>query len=82
MGFGWVGGWVGGVFFPERDGHERERAHSAAKGMQISQPVNLGKWVGGWVGGWVGARKVEKDEAVRMSYCGIWEGGWAGGVFS
>ena len=35
-------------------------------------------WVGGWVGGWVG-RKVEANEVVRTSYCGLWVGGWVGG---
>ena len=38
----------------------------------------------GWVGGWVGDRKVEENEAVRMSYweLGVWVGevgGWVGG---
>ena len=40
-------------------------------------------WVGGWVGGWGGwlneiyvcARKVEEEEAVGMSYCGLLGGG-------
>ena len=34
-----------------------------------------------WVGGWVGRLsygKVEEDEAVRMSYCGLLDGGWVG----
>ena len=42
----------------------------------------------GWVGGWVveflfllcmGARKVEEEEAVRMTYGGLGMGGWVGG---
>ena len=36
--------------------------------------VGLGGWGGGWGGG-----KVEEEEAVRMSYCGLGTGGWAGG---
>ena len=39
--------------------------------------------VGGWVGEWLSyvytARKVEENEAVRMSYCGLGMGGWVGG---
>ena len=31
------------------------------------------------MGGWVGDRKVEEDEAVRMSYCEIGVGGWVDG---
>ena len=32
--------------------------------------------MGGWVGRWVGCKWVEKEEAVRMSYCNGWVGGW------
>ena len=39
-------------------------------------------WRRGWVGGWVGDRKMEENEAVRMSYWNVgveWVGGWVGG---
>ena len=48
--------------------------------------------MGGWVGGWVGDRKIEEEQAVRMSCClseglggveekkkVVWVSGWMGG---
>ena len=36
-------------------------------------------WVGGWVGWWLAYRKVEENEAIRMSYCKLGMGGWVDG---
>ena len=40
--------------------------------------------MGGWVvefllSLWMGDGKVEEEQAVRMSYCGVGMGGWVGG---
>ena len=45
--------------------------------MLMRSRPGWGRWVGGgWVGGWVGDRKVEENEAVRMSYWNVY--GWVG----
>ena len=49
--------------------------------------TDLGAGIDTRMGGWVGGRKVEEEEGVGMSYCGLtvggwkrsWVGGWVGG---
>ena len=86
----WVGGWVGGgrdvpricwmkIWAPV------PRARKSGRRQLIMMLGEVGGWVGerrgagGWIGGWVGDRKVEEDEAVRMSDCELERGGGGGG---
>ena len=60
LGVGWV---------EEEEEEEEEEVHALFDGgcFLLDLPGDLGGWVGGWVSGWVGYRKVEENEAVRMS---------------
>ena len=79
----WVGGWVGGFTLLQRAQSERASSSSQVLGW-MKRVLAVAFWVGGWVGGLnelgVGDKKVEEEEAVRMSYCGVggWVGGWDG----
>ena len=63
---GWVGGW------------ERGSLKGRIQLRRAPTTRTTSAWRS-WVGGWVVDGKVEENEAVRMSYCGLGMGGWVGG---
>ena len=70
-----MGRWVGGlVYQEEEEGHEGDISDGTAKEVR-AQGVGAGVVLSHedgpreWVVGWVGKRKIEEEQAVRMSYC-------------
>ena len=81
-----MGGWVGGLptlvtavkhLWGAKRGALREIHSSNLEGHMWK--CTCGGWVGGWVGWWLAYRKVEENEAIRMSYCKLGMGGWVDG---
>ena len=77
----WVGGWVGRTLL-----NAYSNAKARCRPIEVAETPAFLSWCmsifpveeGGWVGEWVGARKIEENEAVRMSCCGLGMGGWGG----